>query len=146
MHNHTDRITQTTAFVTPVVEHWLEGETTSQKGHYLMCCLVSLNNTLNSVTPVVKHWLEREMAHWVHQGSTRRPAALRAMALTSRMASDSWVSMSMIWCLRSDIRCSSSTLAFFSRSNWWRVSASCTARKEGMIEGMMEGRMEGRME
>ena len=26
MHHHTDRITHTTAFVTPVVEHWLEQE------------------------------------------------------------------------------------------------------------------------
>ena len=26
MHHHTDRITHTTAFVTPVVEHWLERE------------------------------------------------------------------------------------------------------------------------
>ena len=26
MHHPTDRITQTTAFVTPVVEHWLERE------------------------------------------------------------------------------------------------------------------------
>ena len=26
MHHHTDRITRTTAFVTPVVEHWLEQE------------------------------------------------------------------------------------------------------------------------
>ena len=26
MHHPTDRITHTTAFVTPVVEHWLEGE------------------------------------------------------------------------------------------------------------------------
>ena len=26
MHNPTDRITHTTAFVTPVVEHWLERE------------------------------------------------------------------------------------------------------------------------
>ena len=26
MHHHTDRITHTTAFVTPIVEHWLEQE------------------------------------------------------------------------------------------------------------------------
>ena len=26
MHHHTDRITHTTAFVTPVMEHWLERE------------------------------------------------------------------------------------------------------------------------
>ena len=26
MHHSTDRITYTTAFVTPVVEHWLEGD------------------------------------------------------------------------------------------------------------------------
>ena len=26
MHHHTERITHTTAFVTPVVEHWLERE------------------------------------------------------------------------------------------------------------------------
>ena len=26
MHHATDRITHTTAFVSPVVEHWLEGE------------------------------------------------------------------------------------------------------------------------
>ena len=26
MHHHTDRITHTSAFITPVVEHWLERE------------------------------------------------------------------------------------------------------------------------
>ena len=32
MHHPTDRITHTTAFVTPVVEHWLERERNSSVG------------------------------------------------------------------------------------------------------------------
>ena len=40
MHNPTDRITHTTAFVTPVVEHWLE-----QEIHPLN--EISYNNTTN---------------------------------------------------------------------------------------------------
>ena len=31
MHHHTDRIAHTTAFVTPVVEHWLEREIESRE-------------------------------------------------------------------------------------------------------------------
>ena len=31
MHHPTDRIAHTTAFVTPVVEHWLEGEIVSDQ-------------------------------------------------------------------------------------------------------------------
>ena len=41
MHHPTDRITHTTAFVTPVVEHWLEreiGEGMESVGQNLMCC------------------------------------------------------------------------------------------------------------
>ena len=34
MHHPTDRITQTTAFVTPVVEHWLEREIALWDGAY----------------------------------------------------------------------------------------------------------------
>ena len=33
MHHPTDRITHTTAFVTPVVEHWLEREPSGKKKH-----------------------------------------------------------------------------------------------------------------
>ena len=46
MHHPTDRIPHTTAFVTTVVEHWLERE--------------------------IAHWLEREITH---EGSIRRPIA-----------------------------------------------------------------------
>ena len=38
------------------------------------------------VTPVVLHWLDREIAQWVHhEGSIRRPIALRANALTTEL-------------------------------------------------------------
>ena len=40
-------------------------------------------HTTAFVTPVVGHWLEREIAQWVHhEGSSRRPIALLANALT----------------------------------------------------------------
>ena len=46
MHHPTDRVTHTTVFVTPVVEHWLEREiaqfTTSQQGHDGYGCLLIL--------------------------------------------------------------------------------------------------------
>ena len=51
MHHPTDRITHTTAFVTPVVEHWLEREI--QCGEY-----------------------DLEIAKWVHHEELiRRPIA-----------------------------------------------------------------------
>ena len=44
MHHPTDRITHTTAFVTPVVEHWLERENVTKviEGNVLF------NNALNT--------------------------------------------------------------------------------------------------
>ena len=39
MHHPTDRITHTTAFVTPVVEHWLEQEIIILK--YFTLCIAS---------------------------------------------------------------------------------------------------------
>ena len=44
MHHPTDRITHTTAFVTPVVEHWLEREIAQwvhpMKGYVCICMYV----------------------------------------------------------------------------------------------------------
>ena len=42
MHHPTDRIAHTTAFVTPVVEHWLEREIAKKEGNILF------NDTLNT--------------------------------------------------------------------------------------------------
>ena len=36
MHHPTDRIAHTTAFVTPVVEHWLERDTEKEGGNTLL--------------------------------------------------------------------------------------------------------------
>ena len=41
MHHPTDRITHTTAFVTPVVEHWLEREIVNNTDNYRGITLVS---------------------------------------------------------------------------------------------------------
>ena len=38
MHHPTDRITHTTAFITPVVEHWLEREIAQWVHFYFACC------------------------------------------------------------------------------------------------------------
>ena len=74
MHRPTDRITQTTAFVTPVVEHWLEREI-AQWGMYVyvymcvcidvcmhvyMCMYVYMMYTY--MYKCMHVWLEREIA------------------------------------------------------------------------------------
>ena len=41
MHHPTDRIAHTTAFVTPVVEHWLERHSNSVPEFHGIACLVS---------------------------------------------------------------------------------------------------------
>ena len=52
MHHPTDRITHTTAFVTPVVEHWLsvldiDNKKTEQKNHYtLVLFMVNFSLTI----------------------------------------------------------------------------------------------------
>ena len=45
MHHPTDRITHTTAFVTPVVEHWLERRVKGEAPHLT---LVTENRDLNT--------------------------------------------------------------------------------------------------
>ena len=50
-HAATDRIAHTTAFVTPVVEHWLEREI------YIHHPIHRIVHT-PLVTPAVEHWLE----------------------------------------------------------------------------------------
>ena len=89
MHHPTDRITHTTIFVTPVVEHWMEREIaqwvhpmkdrSDDPSHHertlAPCCeYVRCPKRIHAirfslfflVTPVVEHWLEREIAQWVH--------------------------------------------------------------------------------
>ena len=44
MHHPTDRITHTTAFVTPVVEHWLEREIHSDIGNTTTTTTTTNNN------------------------------------------------------------------------------------------------------
>ena len=39
MHHPTDRITHTTAFVTPVVEHWLERDNSKMLAVYELLCI-----------------------------------------------------------------------------------------------------------
>ena len=69
MHHPTDRITHTTAFVTPVVEHWRckRKPTTAkwatlsdqQQGFFYMYHHPTDRGAHTaSVTPVVEHWLE----------------------------------------------------------------------------------------
>ena len=79
MHHPTDRITHTTAFVTPVVEHWLEQEIapglsflTSSKGSFI--CTNTTRLTAAFITPVfLKHWLERETSQWVTKADPENP-------------------------------------------------------------------------
>ena len=100
MHHHTDRITHTTAFVTPVMEHWLEREiqVAREETRYrhmgysfrlaarVLLYADRITHTTVFVTPVVKPWLEREIAQWVHhEGSIRRPIASWANALTTEL-------------------------------------------------------------
>ena len=96
MHHPTDSITHTTAFVTPVVEDWVEREiaqwvhpmkyrsddnrTMSERSYHGATSRSSFHRLIKKernvlfndahsttfVTPVVEHWLEREIAQWVH--------------------------------------------------------------------------------
>ena len=82
MHHPTDSITHTTAFVTPVVGHWLEQETHSERGNLMLLygllfpvsgkssfiCMITerITHTMSFVTPIVGHWLQREIDQWVH--------------------------------------------------------------------------------
>ena len=90
IHHPIDRIAHTTAFVTAVVEHWLEREIaqwvhpmrdrSDDLSHhertllpqsyislpYIHHPIDRIANTTAFVTAVVEHWLEREMAQWVH--------------------------------------------------------------------------------
>ena len=104
MHHPTDRITHTTAFVTPVVEHWLEREiaqwvhryrtsqvvieetiaatswatlSDQQQGFFYMHHPTGrIAHTTAFVILTVEHWLEREIAQWVHhKGSILQPIA-----------------------------------------------------------------------
>ena len=54
MHHPTDKITHTTAFVTPVVEHWLEWETFFKNKKYfknINQCIINLQNRLGVLFP-----------------------------------------------------------------------------------------------
>ena len=42
MHHPTDKITHTTAFVTPVVEHWLEREIAQWRDLLIYLCTINL--------------------------------------------------------------------------------------------------------
>ena len=44
MHHPTDRIAHTTAFVTPVMEHWLEQEIILSRENYIREAYRQLNN------------------------------------------------------------------------------------------------------
>ena len=41
MHHPTDRITHSTAFVTPVVEHWLEREIANHNRRHITACYLT---------------------------------------------------------------------------------------------------------
>ena len=87
MHHPTVRIAHTTAFVTPVVDHWMERNgstyrsidpathrTMSERFYHGGISAVKNNliaHTTAFVTPVVDHWLEREIAQWVHPTKDR---------------------------------------------------------------------------
>ena len=79
MHHPTDKLTHTTAFFKPVVEHWVEREIVQwvllppKKPHTNKKqqpknpkqnnkTKTNKQNTTAFVTPVVEHWLEREIA------------------------------------------------------------------------------------
>ena len=94
-HRATSR--SSTAFVTPVVEHWLEREI-AQWVHYEGSIRrpiapwakayhrATSRSSTAFVTPVVEHWLEWEIAQWVHhEGGIRRPIAPWAKALTMEL-------------------------------------------------------------
>ena len=86
MHQHTDKIEHTTAFVTPVMEHWLhlriygviymvkdnsdmEIATLSdwqQRLFYMHHPTDKIAHVTAFVTPVVDHWPVQEIAQWVH--------------------------------------------------------------------------------
>ena len=52
MHHPTDRIAHTTAFITPVVEHWLEREVLDAL-HSVHCGTSKTPNTLRHTTPIL---------------------------------------------------------------------------------------------
>ena len=79
MHHPTDRIAHTTAFVTPVVEHWLEWEIV-QRIH-------PMKDRSDNPSHYERMLLPRSyISLWVHhEGSIRRPIALWANALTTEL-------------------------------------------------------------
>ena len=62
MHHPAARIEHTMAFVTLVVEHWLEQEIAQY-----VYVEGSIWHTMAFVTLVVEHWLEQEIAQYVWQ-------------------------------------------------------------------------------
>ena len=50
MHHPTDRITHTTVFVTPVVEHWLERELQNQYLQVSDWCFKEMTQLISAVT------------------------------------------------------------------------------------------------
>ena len=57
MHHPTDRITHTTAFVTPVMEHWLEREIAHFQTNVLNIFCVPYKNLTSSIEYKLKHTL-----------------------------------------------------------------------------------------
>ena len=68
MHHPTDMITHTTAFVTPVMEHWLEREI-AQWVHPMKDRSDDPSHHERTLLPrsyISLPWLKREIAQWVH--------------------------------------------------------------------------------
>ena len=64
MHHPTDRIAHTMAFVTPVMEHWLEKWNGNNHLAQIVCSTITFTvvtlHYQTFVTPVVEHWLLKE--------------------------------------------------------------------------------------
>ena len=55
MHHPTDRIAHTTAFVTPVVEHWLEREIAHRKGEMKQAAAISWGTLSNEQQGILQN-------------------------------------------------------------------------------------------
>ena len=93
MYHPTDRITHTTAFVTPVVEHWLEREV-ARWVHSMKDRSDDPSNhgsnherTLLPRSYISLLWTRNRSMGPLHEGSIRRPIAPRVTALTSGLTS-----------------------------------------------------------
>ena len=62
MHHPTDRIIHTTAFATPVVEHWLERDFFfkiffNSKRHFILLLLIEVQGLAQTQAPTLKHYV-----------------------------------------------------------------------------------------